>query len=174
MASKRIPLASNPNAVNSPLRSNTAAKRSRAQLGDLRERIQDFDQPPPKKKQVLESAQLGPRRTHAIAVTDRDGRVFESRADHAPLNDFQRRILASRDVRDLRAREQLRLQQFEREQESIRHADKEQIKTWQKHYRRAFPSFVFFFESLPEHAAARASRAIAQLGAVCLHPYTRP
>lgn len=44
--------------------------------------------------------------------------------------------------------------------------DLETIRQWQKHYRKAFPSFVFYFESLPDEVGLRFSRQILLLGGV--------
>lgn len=42
------------------------------------------------------------------------------------------------------------------------------IRAWQKHYRSVFPSFVFFFENVPQDCIVRAQRHINTLGAVSL------
>jgi len=44
----------------------------------------------------------------------------------------------------------------------------ETIRQWQKHYRKVFPEYTFYFESIPEDLKGRFSRQIASLGAVCL------
>jgi regulatory subunit for Cdc7p protein kinase len=43
------------------------------------------------------------------------------------------------------------------------------IRQWQRHYRKAFPQFVFYFDSIPEDVRRRFSRQVIALGAVS-HP----
>ena len=40
------------------------------------------------------------------------------------------------------------------------------IRQWQKHYRRVFPQFVFYFESIPDDIRSRFAKQITSLGAV--------
>lgn len=42
------------------------------------------------------------------------------------------------------------------------------IRQWQRHYRRAFPQFVFYFDSIPEDSRSKCSRQVLALGAVSL------
>lgn len=160
MASKRVPLANNPQAINSPLRLTVGgAKRTRDQLGDLKS--YNEDQPPPKKKQVLETAQHGLQRTKAIPTNTGDARIFDTKVLNGAVSSFQKRLVASRDNRDSRTRV------VEKELvEKAKATDKDVVKTWQKHYRKVFPTFVFYFESLPDEARHKSLRAIAHLGAV--------
>ncbi|KAI5282341.1 hypothetical protein KEM54_002822, partial [Ascosphaera aggregata] len=41
----------------------------------------------------------------------------------------------------------------------------ENLRTWQRHYKRAFPSFVFYFDSLPDDMRHKVTRQILALGA---------
>lgn len=43
----------------------------------------------------------------------------------------------------------------------------EDVKAWQKHYRKAFPAYVFFFEAIPMEVMMKASDQIQDLGATC-------
>ena len=156
MNSKRVPLASNPQAVNSPLRPIGASKRSRDQIGD--HRAQYDVQQHPKKKQLLETTHHGLQRTKAIPANHADARVFDAKPTTANASSFQRKLVASK--------VESRARQPEREADRTKSTDKEQVKTWQRHYRKVFPNFVFYFESLPEEARQTAVRAIAHLGAV--------
>lgn len=48
-------------------------------------------------------------------------------------------------------------------------ADTQSLETvlqWQRHYRKMFPSYVFYFENIPEEAYRRCVRGIESLGAV--------
>ncbi|KAI9803582.1 MAG: hypothetical protein M1825_001925 [Sarcosagium campestre] len=41
----------------------------------------------------------------------------------------------------------------------------ETVKQWQRHYRKVFPQFVFYFESIPDDLHRRCSRQVLSLGA---------
>jgi hypothetical protein len=43
----------------------------------------------------------------------------------------------------------------------------ENVRIWQKHYRKAFPQMVFYFDGLPKEQAHKLSSYIRGLGAVC-------
>jgi len=169
MSSKRIPLANNPNAANSPFR-NATAKRSRAQVeGKDAENVYS----PPKKKQLIGIEGNGTRRAQHISPDDREGRVFLGKADGAASNAFVRKLAAAREAR------QPQPQPRPAGKESKPHvADVDTIKQWRKHYRKVFPTFVFYFESLPADISAKSSKQIQSLGAVrcvsclCSHYHT--
>lgn len=40
------------------------------------------------------------------------------------------------------------------------------IRQWQRHYRRVFPKFVFYFESISEDSRVKFSKQVTALGAV--------
>jgi hypothetical protein len=42
------------------------------------------------------------------------------------------------------------------------------IRQWQRHYRKAFPQFVFYFDSIPEDMRRKCSRQVMALGAVSI------
>lgn len=44
----------------------------------------------------------------------------------------------------------------------------ENVRQWQKHYRKAFPQFVFYFESVPNDVRAKCLKQAIALGAVSL------
>lgn len=156
MSSKRIPLANNPNAANSPFR-NAAAKRSRAQVeGKEAESVYS----PPKKKQLLGIEGNGTRRAQHISPDEREGKVFLGKADGGASNAFARKLAAAREARQSQPRP------VEKEAKTII-ADVDTIKQWRKHYRKVFPSFVFYFESLSADVSAKSSKQIQALGAVC-------
>lgn len=158
MSSKRVPLANNPNAANSPFRGTAAAKRSRpanAEQGDLAN-----DQSPAKKKQLLEFNTNGTRRSHNIPVHDRESKLFNTRTDNTSNNAFTKRLAAVKEAKPLPQKTAV-------EKDDKRHkSDLEDIKQWRKHYHKLFPSLVFYFESLPQDVCIRSSRQIAALGAV--------
>lgn len=152
----RAPLASIPNATNSPHRSLTKSigKRTRQQGPVLQENE------PPQKKQVVEKtirqdAPTTPRRR--VPPSTAEGRVFERASTTAQPTDFHKKLMASR---------------RESERPTIDTADST-IRAWQKHYRKVFPSFVFYFDSMPDDIRVRFSKQINSFGAVSLH-FTSP
>jgi regulatory subunit for Cdc7p protein kinase len=145
MSTRRVPLSSNPNAANSPFRSlNTATgKRSRSYSSVQREL--PYGQPPPLKKQMVEvdqSALRTPPRQQSSQVA------------------FSRRPTATRD------------RQLQQKGSKVDRASRENLETirqWQRHYRRVFPEYVFYFESIPEELRLKCSRQVISLGSVCCY-----
>ena len=140
MASRRAPLSNIPNAGNSPFR-NTPGKRPRAQAHSVNA-FENIDvQPPPSKRQIVAAESTGP-------VTPRKGREHGNTAtplqrQHAP-----------------RTREAIRSQK-ETTSESM-----EKLRQWQEHHEKAFLTYVFFFENVPENARRECSRGVRHLGSV--------
>ena len=87
-----------------------------------------------------------------------EGRVFTKRAN-APPTAFERKLVAARD-RDRQG--QLRGTKYEGRSLDTR----DNIRQWQRHYRKAFPQFVFYFESMTAEVHNRCSRQVHALGAV--------
>lgn len=156
--SNRRPLASVPGAINSPYLSTGAAGSKRSRL--------DFDaqedptslQPPPTKRQLFETYQsrlhTPPRRQTPQPAEDR---VFSKRPTNSQPTAFERKLLAAKD----------RPQSYQTErQEKTTAASLNGIRQWQKHYRRVFPDFVFYFESISEDVRVKYSKFVRILGAV--------
>ncbi|KAK8233974.1 Dfp1/Him1, central region-domain-containing protein [Phyllosticta capitalensis] len=146
MSSRRMPLANVPNGTNSPYRTPaaTATKRSRSYASEQRDAA--YMQPPPTKKVIVEDRDAENRR-HVVL---QKARQSQNSTSHKKTD-------VSRDSRP-----------------SSRAVDKSQkaqpdsldtVRQWQRHYRKAFPTFVFFFESIPEDARARAVKQLLTLGA---------
>jgi len=160
MSGRRVPLTNNLNAVNSPYRAGAAAaskpKRSYATI----QREEPYGQPPPAKKQMLESHQ--PLRTppgQQNSQSSAEGRLFTRKSNAPQPSAFERKCVAVRD----------RPQQTVIKAEKPRGEDLESIRQWQKHYRKNFPSFVFYFESfesIPEDVRLKHIRQVRDLGAV--------
>jgi regulatory subunit for Cdc7p protein kinase len=156
MTSKRLPLANNSNAVNSPFRTlhPVSAKRSRAQ--DPRDAGQ-----PPLKRQVLdldhdENQQPRSLIRQSLASQEKDAQLFLKKPGNAPPTAFERKLAAARKPASA----------HKPTADSL-----ESIRQWQRHYRKAFPQFVFYFESVPDDVRTKVSRQIQYLGAVCsTHP----
>ena len=142
MSNKRGPLSNNTNAVNSPLRA-PAPKRTRANTTTEN----DYEQPPVK-KQILELKDSGPRTptrapirkvaaTKAIAI---DRRASATKVDPA----------------------ESRVAKVEKAQEESLAG----VRRWKEHYLGVFPSYVFYFESVPDNILLKYAREISLLGAV--------
>lgn len=149
---RRIPLSSIPNAVNSPYRSAaTASKRSRLEQ-DLQE---DFvnNQQPPAKRQALEYAnarfRTPPRKQAFQYAEDRPAK----RSANPPSISLEQKLAAAKERPS-----NYKTERLERTASEIRQ--------WQKHYRRVFPDFVFYFENIPDDVRVKYSRFVRVLGAV--------
>jgi len=175
MPSRRVPLGALPSVANSNYNMvATTVKRPRSQ--SITQREGNFSQQPPIKKQIVEVPQAQPimrtpvrnrlepkvmpprrstNRTRAvggspppfnpIAGTTQSSRKAATEATAVTHGGHGKGTAASATVRT----------------EGI-----ERIRAWQGHYRRVFPMFVFYFESLPTDAAAKYQRQVQALGAV--------
>ncbi|KZF21106.1 hypothetical protein L228DRAFT_284177 [Xylona heveae TC161] len=159
MSSRRVPLANVPNAANSPYRAVAAAaasKRSRSQSSVQREL--PYGQAPPAKKLMYElnpSNSLEASKQQQLAQSA-EGRVFTKRSTNSQPTAFERRLVAARDKA---------VQLKTAKNEKIVNENLETIRQWQKHYRKVFPHFTFFFESIPEDIRVKCSKQIKALGA---------
>ena len=167
MSSRRVPLGDVPNAANSPFRvvAAAASKRSRDQVEAQEDLSCDIQ--PRAKRQALENAyrnQRSPAKKQALQSAE--GRVFDRRPTNAQPTAFQRKLLAAREERPR--------QRIEK-QEKPATVQIDDVRQWQRHYKKLFPSFVFYFESLSEDVRASCAKNIRSLGAVshvCDHsPY---
>ena len=167
MASRRAPLATVPNAVNSPFRGSQplAGKRTRAQLGE-----NAYGQPPAK-KQLLEAATDGEnvdplRRTGATVIShDKLDEPFSTkRTSTAPPTAFEKKLAS---VREKKPTTQSQQQQSRVERpQAVKGDNLESVRQWQRHYRRQFPQFVFYFDNVPDEIRLKAIRQVRSLGAV--------
>ncbi len=159
MSNRRTPLANNPNAANSPYRAVAAAaqKRSREQT-DAQEDLL-HDQLPPAKRQAVEVDRPTLRTpTRRPALQHSEGRLLHKRPTNGQLTAFERRLLAAKN-KQVEPKDEMQ----EKANESL-----DNIRQWQRHYRKVFPYFVFYFESVPDDVRAKCSKAIRALGAVSL------
>lgn len=148
MTSRRVPLANLQNATNSPLRVPAAAiggKRQRSHASEQRDIT--YGQLPPAKKQLVEVDDPHSRR---YGLMKRSG---------APPTSLQKKLEAA-------AREgKSDVKQLEKSQKPVVESHTlETIRQWQKHYRKMFPQYVFYFESLPEEIRSKVSRQTHILG----------
>jgi len=161
MSTRRPPLANVPNATNSPLRmgGTVPAKRSRTASTHLEI---PYGQPPPKKQVIdgVEQDVRSPSRARSTAHQQPgDSRIFSRRSNNAQPSAFERKLYAAREKDRQTAMKPVR-----NEKPSAETLDT--IRQWQRHYRKAFPTFVFYFDSIPEDVRGRCSRQVNALGAV--------
>lgn len=147
MSSRRGPLTSNPNVVNSPLRGPSAltglAKQKRSYANVQRE--ESYAQPPPIKKKLLENGTQRAVRSPSKSTTRPQVAVQRSTA---------RPTIKERAVRPV--------QPVAR---TVQDVDTEK-EVWKKHHRAKFPKMVFYFESIPDDVRAKLTKRVTYLGAV--------
>lgn len=150
--STRRPLANVPNATNSPHRAGLVpAKRARSGQIEI-----PFGQPPPK-KQVMDAVEQD--RSRLIVHQGAESKLFARRSNNANPSAFEKKLVA--------AREKERMPQPKGSRNEKPSADTmDTIRQWQRHYRKAFPQFVFYFDSIPEDVRRKFSRQVVALGAV--------
>ncbi|CAI6318845.1 unnamed protein product [Periconia digitata] len=143
MANRRVPLANLQHATNSPLRApQVGGKRQRSTASETREFA--YGQPASKK--------------HIIEVDDADARRSGLvRRSGAPTTALTRKLQE--------ARGELKAVPKQSDKTQRANNDMEQIRQWQRHYRKLFPTFVFYFESIPEDVKFKMIRQTLILGA---------
>ena len=154
MSSKRAPLSNNTNAVNSPLRAVGAAapKRARAQTNAEN----DYEQPP-SKKHIVELKESGPRTPTRTTGRDAEGRALNGKVVAPRATAIDRRASATKvDPAESRAAKAEKAQE-----ESLA-----SVRRWKEHYLNVFPSYVFYFESVPDSTRSKCLREVSLLGAV--------
>ncbi|KAI9657870.1 MAG: hypothetical protein M1831_004106 [Alyxoria varia] len=153
MSSRRVPLANNPNAANSPYRASTASKRQRGLVDEFPDH--ERNPSPPKKRQLVEFNSNGLRQH--ISIQDPE---CNSHPDKQPTarDSLKRKLLATRETKQPAQRAPER-------NEAGSTAEKDLIRTWRKHYRKVFPTYVFYFDNLPDDVCLKASRQVTALGA---------
>ena len=158
MANRRVPLSSVPNAGNSPFRAVALAASKRSRLQSICAEEKGYHDPPPAKKQIVEINPSVPRtppprkQPHGA-----EGRVFNKRPQESQLTAFDRKLLAVKD-RTIDAKVT--------KNERVSDETMDTLRQWQHHYKKAFPSFVFYFESVPEDSRRQYSKQLHIFGAV--------
>ncbi|RDA90979.1 hypothetical protein CP533_3110 [Ophiocordyceps camponoti-saundersi (nom. inval.)] len=144
MSTRRAPLASNPNAANSPLRGASSlpcyAKQKRFQREDA------YVQPPPVKKQALENGSQRAIRSPGRPLPQRAQVLVQRTSTSATRSANKDRISRAASV-------------F-----SAHDADHEK-EAWKKHYKAKFPKMVFYFESIPDDVRAKLTKRVTYFGA---------
>ncbi|CAK4031254.1 related to DBF4-regulatory subunit for Cdc7p kinase [Lecanosticta acicola] len=163
MASRRAPLANVPGAINSPFRNvpSISGKRTRAQAGEQKDNV--YGQPPSKKQAVEavndDEENIDPRRKNGVTVTvlDKLDEPFSKQRPSHPPTAFEKKLASVREKKPTPSRAGHPHKQ---------HADNlESVRQWQKHYRRQFPQFVFYFDNVQEDVRTKHVRQIQSLGA---------
>lgn len=165
MASRRAPLANVPNAINSPFRTVAAVggKRTRNQAGEQRDNV--YGQPPSKKHVIEdnddEDENVDPRRRSGVPATPQDklDEPFAKRTQSTQPTAFEKKLASVREKKPVAGS-----QRVERSQKHDG-TNLESIRQWQRHYRRQFPQFVFYFDNVTDEVRAKAMRSIHHLGA---------
>lgn len=153
MATRR-PLANVPNATNSPHRTGILpAKRARSTQMEM-----PYGQPPPK-KQVMETNGYENRSTATVHTTNTDSKLFARRSNNANPSAFEKKLVAAREKERQPAVKHVKVEKASAD-------TMDSVRQWQRHYRKAFPHFVFYFDSIPEDLRRRCSRQVNALGAV--------
>ncbi|KAL4908723.1 hypothetical protein BDW74DRAFT_72585 [Aspergillus multicolor] len=154
--STRRPLANVPNATNSPHRVGLVpAKRPRTTSAQV---DIPYGQPPPKKQIVdvagAENQVTGPTKFSTLQGTD--SKLFTRKTNNGQPSAFEKKLVAARDKE--------RQPQKASKQEKLA-AENISIRQWQRHYRKAFPHFVFYFDAVPIDVRSKCSRQVIALGA---------
>ncbi|KAJ5594935.1 uncharacterized protein N7459_001143 [Penicillium hispanicum] len=154
--STRRPLANVPNATNSPHRAGLVpAKRVRSNQMEI-----PYGQPPPKKQvmDMVEQDSRSPTRSKSNLYHGTESKLFARRSNNTNPSAFEKKLFAAREKE-----RQPQLKTVKGEKPSTDTLDT--IRQWQRHYRKAFPQFVFYFDSIPEDVRRKFSRQVVALGA---------
>lgn len=157
MSTRRVPLHNNTNAVNSPFRPTEAQSKQKRSYATI-QREESYGQPPPAKKQMLDSRQAlrtPPRHNNTNTHYTAEGRVFRKPSNVPQKTAFERKCAATRTK-----------PQSQNTESREKGQELDTIRQWQRHYRKIFPTFVFYFESIPEENRAKYTKQVIALGAV--------
>ncbi|RWA11339.1 hypothetical protein EKO27_g3768 [Xylaria grammica] len=155
MSGRRVPLASNQNVANSPLR-NAALKQKRT-LAQL-QREEPYGQQPPAKKLVIDASTQ-----RVVKSPSQQQRVSKSQIPvqtRRPPNNNNNTC----DTRLAREKAVARNQQVAAAVADYDEKDIEEIQNWKNHHRLRFPKSLFYFDQVPGDVAHRLKRQIAALG----------
>ncbi|KAI0437455.1 Dfp1/Him1, central region-domain-containing protein [Xylaria telfairii] len=156
MSSRRVPLSSNLNAANSPLR--TAALKQKRTLAQL-QREEPYGQPPPAKKLVVDASTQ-----RVVKSPSQQPRVTRSQI---PVQ--SRRATGNNTVDTRLAREKAAARHQQQEaaaatEYEYTEKDIEEIQVWKNHHCARFPKSLFYFDQIPSDVARGLKRQIAALG----------
>jgi regulatory subunit for Cdc7p protein kinase len=185
MSRNRAPLSNLPNAINNPpTMTTTAVKRSRSNQRDT-----TYGQPPSKKQAVDVSSTLRtPRRSKVDPVVPAKAavpakkpvlRARPATAGNPPAFAVEQQVRKAHAAYTVEHVEPARkaapvIQRTTQaaavvqrtHQETAAEQTTDDVRAWQKHYRKAFPGYIFFFENVPADVLSKAQKQIITLGAV--------
>ncbi|KAK0709670.1 Dfp1/Him1, central region-domain-containing protein [Lasiosphaeria miniovina] len=149
-STRRVPLSSNPNAANSPLRapplySLQANKKPRSHAELMREEA--YGQPPPAKRQMVD---LGIQRSTVSPSRARPARTIVHRA-------VSKASALGTAAAERAAQNAPACKPSEKELDNIRQ--------WRTQIRARFPKMVFYFESISDEQRSKLAKQVTQLGA---------
>lgn len=144
----------NPSAANSPIRASglTKPKRSSASI----QREEAYGQPPPAKKQILDSGIPRPLKSPQQQRVAKTQLSLQSRR-HAST--YESKLARERSGQHHHHAESASTGKYTEK-------DLDEIRRWQSHHRQKFPKMVFYFDSIPEDTRAKLVKQITSLGAV--------
>jgi regulatory subunit for Cdc7p protein kinase len=108
---------------------------------------------------VIDGLEQDARSPARVKSSTTDTKLFTRRSTNAQPSAFEKKLVAARD-----RERQAQLKGTKPERPSAESVDS--IRQWQRHYRKAFPQFVFYFDAIPEDIRAKCSRQVIALGAV--------
>lgn len=108
---------------------------------------------------------MGPRSLTRQSQSQKEAetKLFMRKPGNAPITAFEKKLMAAREGRTTPGQEpqtHLSPDASRKTTDSL-----ENIRQWQRHYRKAFPTYVFYFESLPDETRQKMSRLVQSLGA---------
>ncbi|OTA91916.1 hypothetical protein M434DRAFT_75436 [Hypoxylon sp. CO27-5] len=155
MSGRRVPLSTNQNVANSPLRSSALLAKHKRPAAQV-QREEQYGQPPPAKKQIIEGTSQrslkSPSHQHRVSKsqipiqTRRNGNSYESKLEKERAGNHHHQQAVSTNS-------------------GYTKKDVEEIQVWQQHHRARFPKLVFYFEKVPNDAHKKLAKQIAALGA---------
>lgn len=157
-SARRQPLMSIQNAANSPHRLLTlsGSKRTRAVAN-----VSQQENEPPTKRQAVEKSSREPVPVTPQRHRQHDpngGQVFEDDNEAEPTS-FQKKLAAARHNPKEKSTRGLK---------DAHRQETESIRAWQKHYKKLFPHFRFYFDSVPADVKKALLKQAIPFGAVCI------
>ncbi|KAI1763366.1 Dfp1/Him1, central region-domain-containing protein [Hypoxylon sp. FL1150] len=156
MSGRRVPLSTNQNIANSPLRNSALLAKQKRPSAQL-QREDQYGQPPPK-KQIIESGSQ--RLLRAVPQPQRVTKSQIPIQTRRNANSYENKLAKERSGQPGQ-----RQHQAVSVAPSFTEQDIEEIQTWQHHHRARFPKMVFYFEKVPNDAHKKLAKQIAALGA---------
>ena len=114
-----------------------------------------------------EDEKVPPSPTRRIP-THADVDVFLKKAEKGRQTTFELKLREEKNKAAIeRLKRERTLKNAQQEERSAK-GTTESVRQWQRHYKKVFPDFVFYFESVPDEQRVRLLKQITALGAVCI------